>query len=193
MSAPSGKQSGGSRQRKQQSSAASKQGPTEEERKRQSRRDKAHHQAVLAALALQSSNPKGRGKSSAQARGKQRNSGKLTPVGRFLASLRKGMPSPVPTRLEILHFRVRYSLTAGQKHMILFHPANSVALGIATGYFDEPRNLLRMIDREALMRIWALADWETGLLQRLSPTQFLRRSVCPTLLSALLGGSPEVS
>jgi hypothetical protein len=25
--------------------------------------------------------------------------------------------------------------------MILFHPANSVALGVATGYFDEPRNL----------------------------------------------------
>lgn len=145
-------------------------GPTAKERAAQSQRDRLRNQA-LAALSLQRMSrqappPPGpaRGPPS-RARGK-RNSGKPSPVDRHLISLRKGLPCPVPTRLEILHFRVRYSLPAGQRHLLLFHPSNSPSLGLGTSFFDAPRDLTTYIREPGLN---SLSNWvpEENLQNRL--------------------------
>lgn len=67
------------------------------------------------------------------ARGAGSTSGGPTRVGRYLQSLRRGMPSTVPTRVEVLHFRDRFTLNSAQGLMILFHPSNSVSLGLCMG------------------------------------------------------------
>lgn len=138
---------GASRKGKQQNTAQSWKpaGPTPAERAKQSKEDKAKHQALVAAatigsLATQQPNRlrKGRARPARGGGGPRAGQGQVT---RFLSSLRRGMPSAVPTRLEVLHFRARYSLTVGEEHMILFHPSNNVALGLITSYMAEARDL----------------------------------------------------
>lgn len=138
---------GGSSQGKQRNTGKSSRpsGPTKAERLKQSRDDKAKNQALVAAAALAMSN-RGPRRQRQNQRRPTRDRGGYTlagpgPVKRFLASLRRGMPSAVPTRVEVLHFRARYSLTHTHQHMVLFHPAHSLSLGLLTSFMTEGRDL----------------------------------------------------